>query len=252
MGSANCPTVTPPPPDLSVVIPFYNEGPNVEPLLSELRQCLDALAVNHEVIAIDDGSSDNTAAVLTQISSAWPLLHTITLPRNRGQAAALWTGFTAARGAWIATLDGDGQNPPAELAHLWAERMTADLLNGRRRRREDSQLRRTMSRIANGFRRLLLDDGVDDSGCALRLFRREVLASLLPLRTLYSFIPAMASTHGWTVRQLDVAHRPRVAGVSKYGLLVMAWRPLLDTLALAWLLRRRLPRVEPPSRPSAG
>jgi dolichol-phosphate mannosyltransferase len=230
-------------PALSVVIPFFNEGPNVASLLAELRDSLESLGASHEVLAVDDGSADNTADALATVARNWPAVRVISFPKNQGQAAALWIGFREARGAWIASLDGDGQNPPAELKSLWECRESGDLITGRRAHRNDSWLRRTMSRVANGVRRRLLRDGVDDSGCALRLFRREVRESFWPIRTLYSFIPAFAAAGGWRIRQVDVAHRARKAGTSKYGLLVMAWRPLCDMLALFWLLRRQLPRA---------
>jgi len=142
-------------------------------------------------------------------------------------------------------LDGDGQNPPTELARLWEFRDTADMIAGVRAERNDSALRRTMSRIANTVRRAALRDGVSDTGCSLKIFRREVARSFIPLRTMYSFLPAFAVAAGWTVRELPVAHRPRRAGVSKYGLCAMAVHPLLDMLSLCWLLRRTI-RQNPP------
>jgi dolichol-phosphate mannosyltransferase len=225
-------------PELSVVIPFFNEAPNVAGLLAEVRTTLDAMGVPSEVIAVDDGSTDGTAAELATFAAAWPDLRVERFAQNRGQAAALRHGFQIARGTWLAMLDGDGQNPPAELARLWPLRASADMLAGARIGRQDSALRRTMSRIANATRRALLRDGMSDSGCSLKLFRREVAASFLPIRTMYSFLPAFAVAGGWTVREVPVAHRPRVAGSSKYGLRAMAVLPLLDLLALCWLLRR--------------
>jgi dolichol-phosphate mannosyltransferase len=147
-------------------------------------------------------------------------------------------------------LDGDGQNPPAELARLWPLRDSADLISGARARRRDSALRRAMSRLANTVRRTLLRDGVSDTGCSLKIFRRAVVASFLPIRTLYSFIPAFAVSAGFTVREVPVDHRPRRAGMSHYGLRVMALHPLLDLLALTWMLRRTLWREAsaPPPR----
>jgi dolichol-phosphate mannosyltransferase len=238
MDSAARPAPPPPAPELSVVIPFYNEEESVTALLGELRTTLTALGATHEVLAVDDGSRDGTALAVRQIAASWPELRLISLPRNQGQAAALWTGFRGARGTWIAMLDGDGQNPPAELARLWAVRHTADMIAGARAQRRDSTLRRVMSRTANAVRRALLRDGVTDTGCSLKVFRREVVGSFLPIRTMYSFLPAFAVAGGWTVRQERVAHRPRKAGVSKYGLRVMALHPLLDLLALWWILRR--------------
>ncbi|OYU97920.1 MAG: hypothetical protein CFE26_28460, partial [Verrucomicrobiales bacterium VVV1] len=187
-------------------------------------------------------STETPAAALATAASAWPAIRVENFPRNRGQAAALWWGFQNARGTWLAMLDGDGQNPPAELARLWPLRDPADMLAGARLGRRDSVLRRTMSRLANAARRRLLRDGVSDTGCSLKLFRREVAGSFLPIRTLYSFLPAFAVAGGWTVREIPVAHRARAAGVSKYGLRAMAILPLLDLLALTWLLRRQIRR----------
>lgn len=229
-------------PELSVVIPFYNEADNVRPVLGELRATLAELGLAAEVVVVDDGSGDATAAELGRAAAEWPAVRVERFGGNRGQAAALWCGFQLARAPWIAMLDGDGQNPPAELALLWRVRDTADLVAGVRAVRRDSLLRRLMSRLANGVRRAALRDGVSDAGCSLKLFRREVTASFLPLRTLYSFLPAFALAGGWRVREVTVAHRPRRAGVSKYGLRVMALHPLLDLLALCWILRRVLPQ----------
>jgi len=229
-------------PDLSVIIPFYNEAANVGPLVAELRAALAPLGLSLEVLLVNDGSTDATAAALNEAAAVWPAVRIEHFPRNRGQAAALWWGFQNARGAWFAMLDGDGQNPPAELARLWPERHTADMLAGARRQRRDSRLRRIMSRIANTTRRSLLRDGVSDTGCSLKLFRREVAATFLPMRTLYSFLPAFAVAGGWTVREIPVEHRARQAGVSHYGLRAMAILPLLDLLALVWLCRRQIRR----------
>lgn len=214
----------------------------MRPLLAELRRWIDTEGLDAEVLCVDDGSRDNTSAELAQVSTTWAAIRVLSPGINRGQAAALWTGFEAARGSWIATLDGDGQNPPAELGRLWSLKMSADMVMGTRQGRKDSRLRRWMSRIANRVRGLVLRDGVPDSGCALKIFRREVLGSFIPLRTLYSFMPACAVAAGWTVRAIPVAHRPRTAGASSYGLRVMAILPLLDMLALCWLLRRVVPQ----------
>jgi dolichol-phosphate mannosyltransferase len=229
-------------PELTVVIPFFNEAPNIAPLLAELRPVIEGPGLHAEILLVDDGSTDGTWGELEKAAAGWPAIRLLRFDKNRGQAAALWTAFHAATGRWIATLDGDGQNPPAELARLWAERETADMLTGCRAGRKDTWLRRAMSRTANHVRRFILQDGVTDTGCALKLFRRDMVADFLPIRTLYSFLPAFAASAGWRVREIPVVHRPRVAGDSKYGLRVMAVLPLLDTLALWWVLRRRLPR----------
>ncbi len=225
---------------LSVVIPFFNEAESVGNLLVELRAALEQLDIPVEILAVNDGSRDATGAELDAAAQAWPALRVINLTQNRGQATALWNGFSQARAPWIAMLDGDGQNPPSELARLWALRTTADMIAGARANRQDSTLRRGMSRVANAVRRAALGDGISDSGCSLKLFRREVARSFVPIKTMYSFLPAFAVAGGWTLREVPVAHRPRHAGVSKYGLRVMAIHPLLDLLALCWLLRRAI------------
>jgi glycosyltransferase involved in cell wall biosynthesis len=236
-------------PELSVVIPFYNEAANVVPLLIELREVLMSLGVSIEVICVDDGSRDATAAELAVVANRWPdIIRIERFAQNRGQAEALRCGFRFARGAWIAMLDGDGQNPPAELARLWAQRASADMICGSRTDRQDSGLRLMMSRVANTIRRALLRDDVTDTGCSLKLFRREVASSFLPIGTMYSFLPAFAVAAGFTVREVPVAHRPRRAGKSKYGLRVMAIRPMLDLLAVAWHLRRRRSHIRPSAR----
>lgn len=228
-------------PQLSVVVPLHNEAENVEPLLTELRALEHALGFPLEVVAVNDGSADATGRLLDEAAARWTALRVMHLERNAGQGSALWCGFAAARGEWIATLDGDGQNPPMELARLWALREQADMVMGCRAQRNDSALRKGMSRVANAVRRRLLRDGVRDAGCALKVFRREVCAAFLPMLTLYSFLPAFAVAGGWTVLEVPVQHRPRRSGVSHYGLLTMAWRPLVDMLALCWLLRRLVP-----------
>lgn len=225
-------------PELSVVIPFYNEEANVGKVLAELRETLTQLDLQVEVLAVNDGSRDRTGPEIDAAARAWPAVRPIHFARNSGQAAALYHGFHEARGTYLAMLDGDGQNPPSELARLWAERESADMIAGARAKRRDSTLRRLMSRTANGVRRLLLRDGVTDTGCSLKVFRREVARSFIPLRTMYSFLPAFAVSAGFTVKQVFVEHRPRTAGESKYGFGVMALHPMLDMLSLCWLLRR--------------
>lgn len=226
---------------LSVVIPFYNEGLNVARVLAELRETLKALPMPYEVLAVNDGSTDDTAEQLQELSLRWPELNPIMMPANGGQAAALWAGFKAAKGDIVATLDGDGQNDPSALAAMIAhlESSGADMVAGVRAQREDSWLRRRMSRVANHVRQFFLKDGVSDSGCALKVMRREVLAAFVPLRTLYSFMPALAVAAGCRVVEMAVPHRARTAGVSSYGLIAMLWRPAVDMLGIWWFSQRR-------------
>jgi dolichol-phosphate mannosyltransferase len=230
-------------PALSVVIPFFNEQGRVAPLLDELHAVADEWPGRVEVILVDDGSTDGTSAELRAVAGRWSACRVHTMARNSGQAAALWCGLHAASAPIIATLDGDGQNDPADLLLLRGLLDSADMVTGWRVRRQDSLLRRWMSRVANAVRSRWLGDGVHDTGCALKLLRREVVESFLPVRSLYSFMPAMAVSLGFRVVEHPVRHRPRQGGESKYGLRVMLWRPLVDMLAIGWVLRRRIPRV---------
>ncbi|HEV7866642.1 MAG TPA: glycosyltransferase family 2 protein [Chthoniobacteraceae bacterium] len=224
----------------SVVIPFFNEAPNVARLLEEVRCAMDALGGEYEVLCVDDGSTDTTGAELGRIEEVWARCRVIELAGNQGQAAALLAGLGTARGEVLITMDGDGQNDPADIPRLLARLKGCDMVAGVRARREDSPLRRVMSRLANGVRSRFLRDGVSDTGCALKAFRREVAGAFLPIRTLYSFMPALTVAAGFRVAEHPVNHRPRTAGASKYGLRAMLWRPLLDMLGVWWFIQRRV------------
>jgi glycosyltransferase involved in cell wall biosynthesis len=226
-------------PFLSVVVPFYNEEAVAGGLLAELRRVLDGLGTSWEVVAVDDASVDATRAILSAAARAEPRIRVLSWDDNRGQAAALYRGLRAARAPLIATLDGDGQNDPADLPALLAGLRRVDMMVGIRADRHDSRLRRWMSRLANRVRGRLLGDRVRDSGCALKVFRREVIDALIPIRSLYSFVPALALAAGFSVDERVVAHRPRMGGVSSYGLRAFLWRPALDLLGVWWFTRRR-------------
>jgi len=228
---------------ISVVIPFFDEEACVEALLDEVARSLDGHGIPFEVLAVDDGSTDRTGEILAARAAADPRIRVLRSERNRGQAAALWRGLHAAARPIVVTLDGDGQNDPADIPRLLAELGGPgglDMVVGIRQDRHDSWLRRGMSRLANAVRGRLLGDRMRDSGCALKAFRHGAVASFIPLQTLYSFMPAMAVAAGLKVGQLPVNHRPRAGGTSSYGLRQFLWRPLLDLLGMWWFLRRRI------------
>lgn len=226
---------------LSVIIPLLNEEEVLPILIAELRQALAAIPQRYEVILIDDGSTDGTPRELARIAEEWPECRVMRFPKNRGQAAALLAGMRAARGELLATMDGDGQNDPADIPRLLGSLDGADMVAGVRRRRRDSLLRRLMSRVANRVRRWFLQDGVSDTGCGLKVFRRDVVEAFIPIRTLYSFMPALAAAAGFRIAELPVNHRARLGGRSSYGLGVMLWRPFIDMLGIWWFARRRIP-----------
>lgn len=227
-----------PPVDVSVVVPFFNEMACAVPLAREIVTALQPLGLTWELVLVNDGSVDGTEASLRAFAAGQASCRVLTLQRNAGQAAALLIGMRAAAGRIIVTMDGDGQNVPADIPRLLDALGHADMVVGIRQKRQDSGLRRRISRLANAVRSRVLRDGVSDSGCALKAFRREVVGAFIPMRTLYSFMPAMAAASGFVVAQIPVEHRARQGGRSNYGLRVFLWRPLLDMLGMWWFTRR--------------
>ena len=233
--------MTSPNPQLSLVVPVYNEAGNILPLVGSAVDVLRALGRPFEIILVNDGSTDSTADEIAQAHDRWPECVELRMPQNSGQAVALLTGLQAARGAYLLMMDGDGQNDPRDYPALLelVESGQVDLACGWRVDRHDSTLRRIMSRIANVVRRAVLHDGVHDAGCQLRVMRREVREAFFPMELMQSFIPALAVAAGFRVGELPVRHHPRTRGESKYGFRRLLWRPAVAMLKLKWRLRRR-------------
>lgn len=242
-----------PGPELSVIVPVYNEAESVGALAAEIAAALVA-EPSWECVWVDDGSTDGTRARLLEVAAADGRHRVLALERNSGQSAALLAGFARAGGALFATLDGDGQNPPSELPRLLARLREggADMVNGRRARRIDSWVRRISSKIANGARNAITGRTVSDVGCALRVFRRDCAAQLPPFRGMHRFLPTLVARAGWTLDEVDVAHRERGAGVSKYGIGNRLWVGIADLFGVLWLKSRfagwRADWVDPPPR----
>jgi dolichol-phosphate mannosyltransferase len=235
-------------PSFSVVIPFFNEADDAYAVVDELGGELKLLGLDWEALLVNDGSTDRTAEELERAQARWPQCRVFTLPRNLGQGAALLHGLERARAPLIGMMDGDGQNVPADFGPLLARLDRADLVNGVRTPRNDSLLRRLLSRLANAVRSRLLRDGMSDAGCALKVFRRKVVASFLPVAMLNPFMPAFAVAAGFRVAELPVRHRPRRGGQAHYTFRRMLWRPAVDLLAISWILRRRSPTAADASR----
>lgn len=227
-------------PAISLVIPVYNEAGNLTPLVATAIAVMKDLSRPFEILLVNDGSTDGTAAEIAAAAQRWPECRELRLDQNRGQAIALLAGLRAARGEWIATMDGDGQNDPRDLPTLFAPVAagTLDLACGWRVDRQDSAMRRIMSRLANGIRRTVLRDGVHDAGCQLRVFHRAVIDALAPMELLQSFVPALAVHAGFRVGEFPVRHHARKLGTSKYGIGRLWWRPAAAMLALRWRLWR--------------
>ncbi|MGD8851689.1 MAG: glycosyltransferase family 2 protein [Gammaproteobacteria bacterium] len=234
----------------SIVVPVLNEAGNVRPLLAEIDRAM-ADRGAYEIIYVDDGSDDGTGCELHEARDSHPALRVLRHARRSGQSGALLSGVRAARAPWILTLDGDGQNNPADIPLLierLAERGDGDepcLLIGHRLHRRDGALRYWSSRIANAVRARLLRDGTPDTGCGLKLFPREQFLALPAFDHMHRFIPALMQRQGVPVESIAVGHRRRLRGTSKYGLHNRLWVGLIDMVGVMWLQRRRLDGVLP-------
>ncbi len=232
-------------PKLSVVIPFYNEEDCLEDVCLEVKDVLTSLFPdNWQIILVDDGSRDRTPELVDRLAGEHPGFSALHLLPNSGQSAALEAGFAAARGEWIATLDGDGQNDPRDLAVLLKEmaRLQVDMMCGIRKNRADSWVRRISSRVANRVRAALLHDNITDVGCSIRVFRRQCLDRIHFFRNAHRFFPALFQMAGFTVAETPVNHRPRMKGTSKYGGGIQSrlWVGLADLAGVYWLRKRAL------------
>jgi dolichol-phosphate mannosyltransferase len=229
--------------DLSVVIPVLNEAGNIEPLLQEIHAALNGVC-EFEVVYVNDGSVDGTAEELADAASRLPWLRVLTHQRPCGQSSALRSGIKAARGYWIATLDGDGQNDPGDIPRLleFARTMTIEerplLVAGYRRKRQDSMIKRVSSRIANAVRSRLLGDDTPDTGCGLKIIARDDFLDLPYFDHMHRFLPALVLRAGGQVKSIEVNHRHRGTGVSKYGTLDRLIVGIVDLFGVMWLQKR--------------
>ncbi len=228
---------------LSVVVPVKNEAENIEPLIREIVAAVSTLA-DYEIVYVDDGSTDATLAELKRLAAELPQLKIVRHQASCGQSTAITSGSLAARFDWIATLDGDGQNDPADipalLARLRAARPEENLhmLAGWRANRRDTWFRRFSSKVANGVRSNLLKDATPDTGCGLKVFSRATFLRLPYFDHMHRFLPALVQRHGGRVESVVVNHRPRERGTSKYGLHNRLWVGIVDLFGVMWLIRR--------------
>ena len=234
-----------PAPAVSVVIPVYNEQESIEPLLDELLPVLDALepalgGTPHEVIVVDDGSTDSTPQILRRRAETTPCLRILTLVPNSGQSAAFEAGFRAARGDVFVTLDGDGQNDPADIPQVLAALAGQVAVFGVRAHRADPKVRKIAQRIANGVRNLALGSTYQDVGCSLKAFRREVIADVTLYNGLHRFFPYLVEMRGRRGVEIDVSHRARERGTSKYRAFGRGWPAFWDLLMVRRMMQRAL------------
>ncbi len=221
--------------EISVVVPLYNEEDNVAALQMQIESAL--AGRDFEVVFVDDGSKDQTVARIRPEKH----IRVIRFQSNAGQSAAMYAGMHAARGKVIALMDGDLQNDPADLGRLLDEiEKGADLVCGYRARRKDTMVKRITSRVANTVRSRFVGDGVRDTGCSLKAMRKECVQALVPFYGMHRFIPALVKGAGFHIVEVAVNHRPRTAGVSKYGLGNRAIKATVDMFGVRWILSRQL------------
>ncbi len=235
-------------PAFSVVIPMKNEEGNVQLLLDGLAQA--CAPWPHEVIVVDDGSTDRTPEIVRENHARNPDVRLIRHARSGGQSAAVHSGVLQARAPLICTLDGDGQNPPAEVPHLLAPLLAPEapadlgLVAGQRVKRKDTLSKRLASKFANGLRGYILKDKTRDTGCGLKAFRRDAFLEIPYFNNLHRYLPAMFTAYGWQVAHVDVSHAERHAGASNYTNLNRALVGIYDLIGVGWLIKRAK-RVRP-------
>ena len=234
---------------ISVVIPVYNEKENIRPLLEEIREVARKIPLS-EVIYVDDGSDDGSDRYLRDLGTEFPFLRALKHSARSGQSMGLWTGINAAAGPLVVTLDGDGQNNPADIPLLFemyaglAKGNPRLMIAGQRQKRHDNIIRRLSSRAANKIRAGILRDGTRDTGCSLKLFRREDYLNLPYFNHMHRYLPALMKASHVEVRHVDVSHRPRGKGVSKYGFWGRLGVGILDLAGVWWLLKRVKPDIK--------
>ncbi len=228
--------------DLSVVVPVFNEEENILPLVGEITAALDGVC-DYEIVYVNDGSSDRTAAVLKDAQGSQPRLRVVTHRESCGQSTAVRTGVKAAQAPLIATLDGDGQNDPVDIPNLLKVLQESDdvdnlLVAGWRKKRLDSEVKKISSKIANGVRSRLLSDATPDTGCGLKVFSRTAFLDMAYFSHMHRFLPALMIRRGGKVVSVQVNHRHRERGVSKYGTWDRLKVGVVDLFGVRWLQRR--------------
>ena len=227
-------------PQLSVVVPVFNESGNLAPLVAEIEQSL-AGRMRFEIVIVDDGSSDGTALELAELEQEYAPVRAVSHSRNRGQSAAIHSGVEASLAPIVAVLDGDGQNDPADLPAMFGRLNCADgvrMVIGERRDRRDSAVKRWSSKLANAVRSRVLNDNVRDTGCGLKVFYRADFVRLPAFDHMHRFLPVLLQRDGGRILSTPVSHRPRVRGTSKYGINNRLWAGIVDLLGVLWLTKR--------------
>ncbi len=223
-----------------MVVPVFNEEESLEPLQREIDKVMCTLGMKYEIIYVDDGSTDNSLAVLKSLQEEYPEIRIISFKDNCGQSVALYAGFKHARGEWIVTLDADLQNPPGEIPRLIKFKDEADCVSGIRVDRQDTWLRKISSKVAFFFRKWVLNDTTKDTGCSLRIFKREIIDHIYLFKNFHLFPPFLMREAGFKVKEVEVLHLPRQRGKSKYGIVGRIKEGIFDLMGVVWLKKRRI------------
>lgn len=240
--------------EISVIVPVFNEADNVLPMAREVAAAMAKTGRVWELLFVDDASTDETPQRILEAVRANPQVRGLRHQRNAGQSAAVWTGIQASAGPILCTLDGDLQNDPADLPAMIAELAKVDFVSGMRLKRQDTWVRKVSSKIARAARKAALGVDFHDTGCAIRAFKRTALTGVFPFNGLHRFLPVLVHGGGATTLEVPVNHRPRVAGVSKYGVWNRLGRGIYDLIAISWYQKRRyrpVAAVELVDRPAA-
>lgn len=223
---------------ISLIVPFYNEEENISFVIKEVFDVLEKLNEPFEIIAIDDGSTDNTLKVLLNLKNEIKNLRVLKAEKNGGQSSAVWAGIISSKGDILITIDGDGQNDPSIIPEMLQNLKDFQMIVGVREKRKDSLWKRFSSKIANGFRRLILKDPFKDIGCGLRVFKKDILKYIPPFKTIHRFLPILVQWSGYKILEVKVKHRERFLGKSKYGTWKRLINGLYDLNGLRWLYKR--------------
>ncbi|MBI5184671.1 MAG: glycosyltransferase family 2 protein [Nitrospinae bacterium] len=227
---------------ISVVVPLFNEEPNLIPLYESTKKALEGIGRPWEIIFVDDGSNDEGPGILAGLAGKDPCVRVLTFRKNAGQTAAFDAGFKRAVGKYVVTMDADLQNDPADIPKLLAliDEGDCELVCGWRHRRNDPLVKRVSSKIANYVRNKLSDENIHDTGCSLKIFQREALVQIRLFNGMHRFFPTLMKMHGFRVREAKVNHLPRKFGKSKYGISNRVLRSFIDLLAVRWMKNRHL------------
>lgn len=226
--------------EISIIAPIYNEEENIQLLYDTIINSLNGYTQQYEIILVNDGSIDNSTFILNQIAQLDTKVQVIHFEKNYGQTSAIWAGMKKATGEYIALIDADLQTDPNDIFHLLPYLKEYDFINGNRVNRQDTFIKRLSSIIGNRFRNFITSDTIQDTGCPMKLFKREIVHSLYLFEGMHRFLPTLAKMNGYRVIEIPVSHKERKFGNSKYGIFNRAFVGLIDTFVVGWIKKRQI------------